>query len=378
MTTTRQQQETNAQFATLLKLADQLGCQLQPIPATPSILRGLCPFHQSDSIAEAKTLMVNVATARFWCVGCSISGYPVTFAAKTWHVSARDARMLMRQNPDAGIDRPQYASLYHNRTETQQLHLPQNSAVLTRASHFYATQLKSSYDPLHFLARLGVHPDIAAKAGIGYSTGHGLKQYLLDNGINESEVKNSPLFQDRTGLELFTGRFILSDQDLTGASMWLTSFEPDQPTEKYTWGRSSKTMLGLPGQKPYLFNVTNLANDLSEVVLTEDQRLYIILKAIDHPVILITQRRRATMDLQAHVRRIVESITAKAIKTIFIAVSDRQFSDLIKSALEQHPKAPEQTVFKTRPQVHSFLHIATRDITTPPHRREPSGETPTA
>ena len=381
MTLTQQVTTSNRNFLAMLRAANNLGCQIQPSPSKPSILRGFCPFHNADSLGNAKTLMVNIVTTRFWCINCPAKGNPIAFLARTWHVTARDARILLDAHPDAGADRPPYPE-DHTKPSAQGQPTSQNTAILTRAAHFYSTQLYKHYDSLHYLARLGVHPEAAAAHGIGYCNGEGLREYLLNTGVTHDEADQSPLFQSATGLEIFTGRLILADQDYTGATMWITSFPTEQPTHQYTWKASTSPTMGLPGRKPYLFNIATLDQPAHDAVLTDDQRLYISLRTAGHPVILITQRRRDEMDLDHHVERIAETLTTKTFKSIHIAMHDRALRDKIKNALAKSPKAPEQIQTKTRNHIMSYLHLGTRDLNAliapeqPPQPETPPLETP--
>lgn len=362
MTTHQNTAASNRHFTTMLKVAGELGCQLQPTPERPSVLRGFCPFHEAETLSAAKTLMINITTARFWCIQCPANGTPTAFTARTWHVTASDARALMDSNPSAGADRPNYPENYLNRKSNTPQPQRQNTAILTRAAHYYTLQLRQAYDPLHFLARLGVHPDAAAHMGLGFCPGTGLRDYLLDNGIEESEADQSTLFQTTTGLEIFSGRITITDQDYTGAAMWITSFPTDEPAQDYTWKHSPNPTMGIPGRKPYLFNLATLEQPVHNAVLTDDHRLYIALRSQQHPAILITQRRRDEMDVDRHVRRITEALATKDIRSISIAMHDRSIRDQIKNALAETAKAPKLILTKTRSQIIDYINLRSRDL----------------
>ena len=362
MTTSNRRQTTSKHFITMLKIAEELGCQLSPTPASPSILRGLCPFHDADTVANADTLMVNTTTTRFWCIRCPAQGNPTAFAAKAWLVSARDARTLMEANPTAGADRPLYKPQPTEDNREQARPQPQNTAILTRAAHFYAAQLYKYFEPMHFLARLGIHPREAAKSGIGYCPGEGLKDYLLENGISETEVLQSSLFQEHTGMELFNGRMTLADQDYTGGTMWITSFPPDAPTDNYRWKQSPRPTMGLPGQKPYLFNLGKIEQRAEATVLTDDQRLYIALRGKEHPCILVTQKRRDRLELETHVRRITNALGTKELKSINIAMHDRALRERIQEALQGSEKPPKAVATKSRNEIIDYLNLGTRSL----------------
>ena len=187
-------------FPAMIKAARELGCQLLPEPNNQTILRGLCPFHESYNLATAKTLQVNTKTTKFWCQVCEHTGNPITFMAKVWGVSIQDARTLLRTTPQPGATKPRYPkSHFQKNSPHNEGGIPQNTALLTRATRFYVSNLETSYPAVHLLARLDVDPEHAAKAGIGFCTGTGLREYLKHNEISDPEIEHSPLFDHQTG-----------------------------------------------------------------------------------------------------------------------------------------------------------------------------------
>ena len=144
-------------FAAMLKIAAEMGCQLQPTPTDPALLRGLCPFHEAKSMAYAHTLHIDTRTTRFRCQVCPAHGNPIAFIAKAWGLSAQDAYQLVSHTGDVGFTRPPYQDNHHDPDDP--LPALQNTAVLTRATRYYGQQVYHSYPALYFLAQLAVHPD---------------------------------------------------------------------------------------------------------------------------------------------------------------------------------------------------------------------------
>ena len=128
----RDERQTTELRDAMLRIADEMGCQLRPQAQNPSMLRGLCPFHEAGTIADSKTLEMDTRSPRFWCQKCLATGNPIAFAAMAWGVSARDAHQLLAENRNAGRERPDYPDRYHNKpTPENAANAPQNTAVLT-------------------------------------------------------------------------------------------------------------------------------------------------------------------------------------------------------------------------------------------------------
>ena len=212
----------------MLQLAKQLGCQLRPTPSNPAVLRGLCPFHQADSLNDANHPADKHPHHPLLMPGLQRPRQPHSVYRKS--LGSLRNRRAPPHSPRRNAG-PHPAPLPQGLlppTETQR-QLPPNTAILTRAARYYGQQLYTSHAALQFIAQLGIDPDDAVKAGIGYCPGTGLRQYLLDHGVTPEEMEDSPLFRPETGIETFTGNIALADRDFTGSTLWMTSTLPEAP-----------------------------------------------------------------------------------------------------------------------------------------------------
>ena len=333
------QEETTARpaafFSQMMRVAGDLGCQLKPNKDNPHILRGLCPFHEGNSLQNLKTLVVNSHKKKFWCTHCDTGGNPLAFIAMSWSISVRDTRELLKINGDnVTSERPQYPRGFF-RNEAREGLVPQNTAVLTLAMRHFGQQLKSRYEPMHFLARLGVDPEEAVRIGVGYCTGQGLREYLAERGIREQEIEVSPLFQ-ADGLESMTRRLVVADTDYSGAATWMTSLRVEEEGESYRWSEARPITYGLPGFKSYIFNSKEIYFYNPQILLTDDIRLYILAAASRIPSSLITRRRREKGGNDETARRITGVLSERGVRRMIIAIHDREKNERIQEVFTKH------------------------------------------
>ena len=358
----RENRQNNDQFRdTMIRIAQEMGCQLRPTAHNPSMLRGLCPFHDASTVTDSKTLEMDTRSPRFWCQMCEATGNPIAFAAMAWGVSATDAHQLLKENPDAGSERPDYPERHHEKpTLENAANAPQNTAILTRATAYYGRQARRSYPALYFMAKLGITPGEASKIGLGYCEGQGLRKHLQDNGIREKELTHSALFHDLVDTETFAGRIVISDMDFTGAALWMTSMPPEEPETGYIWRERKPPMYGLPGRRMYLMNLYSISSRNTEGALTDDPRLYAVLAAKGVPAALITQRRRTNQNLKIHCERVIQALRQKRVTRVVMAVHDHQQRNMIM-----------QMMAETMPDVHVAVRTrasAIRELS--PHQRD--------
>ena len=155
---------------------------------------------------------------------------------------------------------------------------PQNSALLTMGTRYYGQQVKQSFPALHYLARLGVEPDAAIRAGFGYCPGEGLKEYLEQRKADPEEIEESTLFQDITGMEFLAGCITLSDLDFTGATIWMIGLLPDEDNQQ-SWNAARPRNRSIQGKRNRFFNMTNIRENEHGITVTDDPRLYLLMKA---------------------------------------------------------------------------------------------------
>ena len=119
---------------------------------------------------------------------------------------------------------------------------PRDPALLTAAGRFYAGQLRRSPAAWEYLASRGVGPSAAARLGLGYAPGSGLREALESDGFSADRLQDCGLFMER-GAERFTGMVVVPDAS-GGLARWLVgrAIDPDR-TPRFQ---------ALPGPKPVL------------------------------------------------------------------------------------------------------------------------------
>ena len=145
---------------------------------------------------------------------------------------------------------------------------PRDPALLTAAVRLYAAQLRRSQVARDYLASRGVGPDAAQRLGLGYGTGHGLRQFLESAGFDNQRLRDSGLFLER-GRERFAGMITVPDI-ASGRVRWLTGRAVD-PAVKPRFQAA-------PGPKPVL-GLASLGPAPQRVVVTEGVFDYLTLAA---------------------------------------------------------------------------------------------------
>ena len=200
------------------------------------VRQGVCPFHDE---AEG-SFTVYADSERFYCFGCGIGGDVLDFIQRSENLSLSEAVARLDGSPGlapraairpAGTRRPRSAALP-----------PRDPALLTAAARFYAGRLRRSSEAREYLASRGVGPVAAARLGLGFSPGGGLRLALESHGFSASRIRDSGLFMER-GAERFAGMVVVPDAS-GGLARWLVgrALDPD----------AKPRFQALPGPKPVL------------------------------------------------------------------------------------------------------------------------------
>ncbi len=206
------------------------------------VRQGVCPFH--DEVEGSFTVYAD--SERFYCFGCGLGGDVLDFIQQAEGLSLPDAIARLDGSPGlaprsavrpAPTRRPRSAALP-----------PRDPALLTAAARFYAGTLRRSSEAREYLASRGVGSVAAARLGLGYAPGGGLRQALESLGFSEKRLRDSGLFMER-GAERFAGMVVVPDPVLStgqagGLVRWLAGRAVDP-------GRSPRFQ-ALPGPKPVL------------------------------------------------------------------------------------------------------------------------------
>ena len=206
------------------------------------VRQGVCPFHDE---AEG-SFTVYADSERFYCFGCGVGGDVLDFVQKSEGLSLPEAIARLDGSPGlapraaprpAGTRRPASAALP-----------PRDPALLTAAARFYAGMLRRSPEARGYLASRGVGPVAAARLGLGYAPGGGLRQALESLGFSEKRIRDSGLFMER-GAERFAGMVVVPDPvpstgQAGGLVRWLAGRALDPGARP--------RFQALPGPKPVL------------------------------------------------------------------------------------------------------------------------------
>ena len=200
------------------------------------VRQGVCPF--PDEVEGSFTVYGD--SERFYCFGCGEGGDVLDFIRRVENLSLPEAiARLDEQRPwaqalgcrPAGARRPKSAAL-----------APRDPTLLTAAGRFYAGRLRRHSEGREYLASRGVGPSAAARLGLGYAPGGGLRLALESCGFSEKRIQDSGLFMER-GAERFAGMVVVPDAS-GGLVRWLVgrAVDPDR-TPRFQ---------ALPGPKPVL------------------------------------------------------------------------------------------------------------------------------
>ena len=196
------------------------------------VRQGVCPFHDE---AEG-SFTVYADSERFYCFGCGEGGDVLDFIRRAEHLSLPEAIQRLdggaypAVSPRVPARRPRAAPLP-----------PRDPSLLTAAARFYAGQLRRSPVAREYLASRGVGLDAAARLGLGYAPGHGLREALASDGFTAERLRDCGLFTERG--ERFAGMVVVPDAS-GGLVRWLVgrAIDPDR-TPRFQ---------ALPGPKPVL------------------------------------------------------------------------------------------------------------------------------
>ena len=200
------------------------------------VRQGVCPFHDE----EEGSFTVYGDSQRFYCFGCGAGGDVLDFVRRVEDLSLPEAIARLDGSPGptpraanrpAGPRRPGSAAVPRRDPD-----------LLTAAARFYTGQLRRHPEGRAYLASRGVGPAAAARLGLGYAPGSGLRRALESLGFSEQRLRDSGLFMAR-GAERFAGMVVVPD--LSGGLVgWLVGRAIDAD-------RTSRFQ-ALPGPKPAL------------------------------------------------------------------------------------------------------------------------------
>ena len=227
------------------------------------VRQGVCPFHDE---AEG-SFTVYADSERWYCFGCGLGGDVLDFIRRVDNLTLPEAISRL----DSGAY-PSVACPAQIRRRKVPPPPPRDPALLTAAARFYARQLRRSPVGLDYLASRGVGLDVAARLGLGYSPGHGLRQSLELAGFSARRIRDSGLFMDR-GAERFAGMAVVPEVS-GGLVHWLKG--------RAVNSNAKPRFQAPPGPKPVL-GLGRLGHAPQWVVVTEGVFDWLALAAWDIP-----------------------------------------------------------------------------------------------
>ena len=200
------------------------------------VRQGVCPFHDE---AEG-SFTVYSDSERFYCFGCGAGGDVLDFIQRSENLSLPEA--IARLDGSPGLAPRSAPRPAQTRRPASAALAPRDHALLTAAARFYAGMLRRSPEAREYLASRGIGPVAAARLGLGYAPGNGLRQALESLGFSEKRIRDSGLFTER-GLERFAGMVVVPDPS-GGLVRWLKGRAVSEDVKP--------RFQALPGPKPVL------------------------------------------------------------------------------------------------------------------------------
>ena len=196
------------------------------------VRQAVCPFHDE----QEGSFTVYADTERWHCFGCGEGGDVLDFLQRLEDLSLPEAIRRLEGTPA-----PPIRSTPPNRPAPPPAGPPRDPALLTAAVRHYGGELRRSREARAYLASRGISAGSAARLGLGYASGQGLRRSLAGYGFSQERLRDSGLFTS-TG-ERFAGMVVVPEI-AGGRVRWLAGRAIDR--------RRSPRFQALPGPKPVL------------------------------------------------------------------------------------------------------------------------------
>ena len=195
------------------------------------VRQGVCPFHEE----REGSFTVYGDTERWYCFGCGEGGDVLDFLQRAEGLSLPEAIRRLDAAPPTAVVSPN-----HRRPVPTPVP-PRDPALLTAAGRFYGGELRRSRGARAYLASRGIRLETAARLGLGYASGRGLRRFLEGRGFDEERLRHSGLLTERG--ERFAGMVVVPEV-AGGRVRWLAgrAIDPER----------SPRFQSLPGPKPVL------------------------------------------------------------------------------------------------------------------------------
>ena len=201
------------------------------------VRQGVCPFHE-----ESEGSFTSYEDSQRWyCFGCGLGGDVLDFIQRIEGLTLPEAIRRLDVGGLRPVSETAPRPVPTRRPKAAPLP-PRDPTLLTAAARFYAGQLRRHSEAREYLASRGVGPVAAARLGLGYSPGNGLREILAARGFSEKRLEESGLFMER-GVERFAGMIVVPDVS-GGLVRWLVGRVVKEDVKP--------RFQALPGPKPVL------------------------------------------------------------------------------------------------------------------------------
>ena len=197
------------------------------------VRQGVCPFHEE----REGSFTVYANTERWYCFGCGEGGDVLDFVRRIENLSLPEAIRRLDASPPTTAPVPHATRERRSRDAVA----PPDPALLTAAARYYAGELWSRPEARAYLASRGVGKETAARLGLGYAPGAGLRAALASAGFASARIRESRLFTERG--ERFAGMVVVPEV-AGGRVRWLAGRAIDR--------ERTPRFQALPGPKPVL------------------------------------------------------------------------------------------------------------------------------
>ena len=229
------------------------------------VRQGLCLFHEE----REDSFTVYADTQRWYCFGCGAGGDVLDFIQRAEGVDLPEAIRRLEaspMSPPKAIVSPQASSATPPARD-------RDPALLTAAMRCYQRQFGLSEEAQTYLASRGIDTEAARRLGLGYASGHGLRDWLVQAGFDDRRILSGGLALG--GRERFRGMIVVP-KICTGRVHWLAG--------RAVWPEVRPRFQAMPGPKPVL-GLSQLPASTPWIVVAEGLFDWLVLSAWGLPAV---------------------------------------------------------------------------------------------
>ena len=229
------------------------------------VRQGFCPFHEETE----GSFTVYADTQKWYCFGCGEGGDVLDFIQRADGVGLPEAIRRLEASPASSAPTviPPQASAAPSLTPNR------DASLLTAAMRCYQRQLELCDEAQAYLGGRGINAAAARSLGLGYASGRGLREWLVQAGFDDRRILAGGLASG--GLERFCGMIVVPE--LVGNRVhWLAG--------RAVWPQLWPRFQALPGPKPVL-GLSRLPAQTPWVVVAEGLFDWLVLTAWGLPAV---------------------------------------------------------------------------------------------